>query len=286
MLSNADNHRCPHYPQSACLYAAGTVFVDIPNWPLSGSAASPCSDWYFCALDQPVVVACDHTLLSHCYMARVRVEIMEQYPQVYQVHVQNKSWILTEKKNILAWKIRLAFLGWPSKVIEDEAIHRNILGALFLTGIILVALEARSALQSLQRFKSSVSIVLGTQSNCVHFTAMKIMIYYWRTFALYSYLVLQGDSWLASPAGCGAARQVCNYAAVSSSMKLTVVVDSGYSWGNPLWTCGNCGFRCAWFRPLGWIQWQRASNILYILSLSLSLDLWFVYVYVNIYIYI
>lgn len=34
-----------------------------------------------------------------------------------------------------------AFLGWPSKVIEDEAIHRNILGVLFLTGIILVALE-------------------------------------------------------------------------------------------------------------------------------------------------
>ncbi len=115
MLSNADNHRCPHYPQSACLYAAGTVFVDIPNWPLSGSAASPCSDWYFCALDQPVVVACDHTLLSHCYMARVRVEIMEQYPQVYQVHVQNKSWILTEKKKHPCLEDQVGLLGLAIK---------------------------------------------------------------------------------------------------------------------------------------------------------------------------
>ena len=32
---------------------------------------------------------------------------------------------------------------------------------------------------------------------------------------------LQGDSSLASPAGCGAARQVCNYVAASSSLKLT-----------------------------------------------------------------
>jgi hypothetical protein len=36
---------------------------------------------------------------------------------------------------------RLAFLGWPSVVIEDAEIHRSILGVLFLTGIILVALE-------------------------------------------------------------------------------------------------------------------------------------------------
>ncbi|CAE7318927.1 NHD2 [Symbiodinium natans] len=34
-----------------------------------------------------------------------------------------------------------AFLGWPGFVIEDDATHRGILAALFLTGITLVALE-------------------------------------------------------------------------------------------------------------------------------------------------
>ncbi|CAE7210868.1 nhaD, partial [Symbiodinium pilosum] len=34
-----------------------------------------------------------------------------------------------------------AFLGWPGAVIDDEATHRKILTALFLTGITLVALE-------------------------------------------------------------------------------------------------------------------------------------------------
>ena len=39
-------------------------------------------------------------------------------------------------------ELRFAFMGWPSRVIDDEGIHRNILAVMFLTGITLVALEA------------------------------------------------------------------------------------------------------------------------------------------------
>lgn len=45
---------------------------------------------------------------------------------------------------------RFAFLGWPSRIIEDEGIHRNILAAMFLTGITLVALEAWTSKTELQ----------------------------------------------------------------------------------------------------------------------------------------
>lgn len=42
------------------------------------------------------------------------------------------------------------FLEWPSRIIEDEGIHRNILAAMFLTGITLVALEAWTSKTELQ----------------------------------------------------------------------------------------------------------------------------------------
>jgi len=50
-----------------------------------------------------------------------------------------------------------SFFGWPSNVIEDEAVHRQILAALFLTGIILVALEDVVRLD-----KSAIMLVLAS----------------------------------------------------------------------------------------------------------------------------
>jgi len=51
----------------------------------------------------------------------------------------------------------LAFLGWPSVVIEDAEIHRSILGVLFLTGIVLVALEDVVRLD-----KSAIMLILAS----------------------------------------------------------------------------------------------------------------------------
>lgn len=50
-----------------------------------------------------------------------------------------------------------SFFGWPSTVIEDETVHRKILAALFLTGIILVALEDVVRLD-----KSAIMLVLAS----------------------------------------------------------------------------------------------------------------------------
>ncbi|CAK9079543.1 unnamed protein product [Durusdinium trenchii] len=50
-----------------------------------------------------------------------------------------------------------AFLGWPSRIIEDEGIHRNILAAMFLTGITLVALEDVVRLD-----KSAIMLILAS----------------------------------------------------------------------------------------------------------------------------
>lgn len=50
-----------------------------------------------------------------------------------------------------------SFFGWPSNVIEDETVHRQILAALFLTGIILVALEDVVRLD-----KSAIMLVLAS----------------------------------------------------------------------------------------------------------------------------
>ena len=52
-----------------------------------------------------------------------------------------------------------AFVGWPSRVIEDEAIHRNILAILFLTGITLVALEDVVKLD-----KAAIMLVLASDA--------------------------------------------------------------------------------------------------------------------------
>ncbi|CAJ1342348.1 unnamed protein product [Effrenium voratum] len=50
-----------------------------------------------------------------------------------------------------------SFFGWPSNVIEGEAIHGQILAVLFLTGILLVALE-----DVLRLDKSAVMLVLAS----------------------------------------------------------------------------------------------------------------------------
>lgn len=50
-----------------------------------------------------------------------------------------------------------SFFGWPSTVIEDETVHRQILAALFLTGITLVALEDVVRLD-----KSAIMLVLAS----------------------------------------------------------------------------------------------------------------------------
>lgn len=55
--------------------------------------------------------------------------------------------------------LRCAFLGWPSRVIEDEAMHRNILASLFLTGITLVALEDVVKLD-----KAAIMLVLASDA--------------------------------------------------------------------------------------------------------------------------
>ncbi|CAK9056731.1 unnamed protein product [Durusdinium trenchii] len=50
-----------------------------------------------------------------------------------------------------------SFLGWPSNVIEDETIHKKILAVLFLTGILMVALE-----DVLRLDKSAIMLVLSS----------------------------------------------------------------------------------------------------------------------------
>jgi len=61
----------------------------------------------------------------------------------------------------------LAFFDWPNDMIEDESSHRQVLAALFLTGITLVALE-----DFVQLDKSAVMLVLAATMWTFHAVAL------------------------------------------------------------------------------------------------------------------